>query len=306
MVEMASMQQSLIGAVRVSLSKDQEYGSWLSALGVVHCKVHHDLKRAGEGITNVVTLVDSGLDPDVEERMAQEVVLQRRSLPLVHHQQDTPGLSLIAVPIQAEERTIGVVLLGFFEDPAVGASSFKIGLANLLAHLIGTKLTGIELQRTLTKQDARLNKLVASAVQALKAEREWMRIEVHDGITQNMLSALQHLDTCERALGGTTQEVRGWIHRARTQVCEAVRQSREMINGTGIAPISEMDFATTMRNELGDFQQDTGCQVEFYATEVLIPSNIGLVLYRIAHGAITNVQRRAGSPRLLVKLTHRS
>jgi signal transduction histidine kinase len=199
-----------------------------------------------------------------------------------------------------------VVLLGFFKDPDIGASSFKIGLANLLAHLIGTKLTGIKLQRTLTKQAARLNKLVASAVQALKAEREWMRIEVHDSITKNMLSTFQHLDTCEGALGGTTQEVRGWIHRARTQVREAVRQSRELINDIRIAPVSELDFAATIRKELGNLQQETGCQVELYAADVRIPSDIGLVLYRIAHEAITNVQRHASSPRLLVKLTHKN
>ena len=214
-------------------------------------------------------------------------------------------LSIVASPVDVQDRTAGAVLLGFPEGPEVTAASHQESLAALVAHLVGAQLTCAQLQRALAQQKAQLNGLVDSVVRAWEAEREWISMEVHDGLTQNMVSALQLLQACEGAPGATSEDVLRWVHRAGSQIREAIRQSREMIDSVGAAPLSDKSFATTVREELRELEEETGCKMEFHATGVPLHWEVEMALYRIAHEALTNVRRHAHSPRIRVSLTHK-
>ncbi len=305
------MAQPVTDTRPTSLLGNGELGLLLSALGVVHARTYLGLNEEMNGTTHSVTLVESSLNPEIEEPLVQEAIL-RRGASLIAELPQSPSngshsrrLSIVAAPVDVEDRTAGAVLLGFPDDSEVTAVFQRQSLTSLVAHLVGARLTCAQLQRSLAQQNAQLNGMVDSVVRAWEAEREWISMEMHDGPTQNMVSALQFLQACEGSPDATSEEVLQWVQRAGGQIREAIQQSQEMIDSVGAAPCSDRGFAATVLEELSELEEETGCRVEFHATSVPLLWEVELALYRIAHEAITNVRRHASSPRIRVSLTHK-
>ena len=102
-----------------NLMGNGELGPWLSALGVVHARTYLRLNEEMNGTTYPVTLVESGLNPEIEEPLVQAAMLRQDASVVASLPQSTSNgphsrrLSIVASPVDVQDRTAGAVLLGF-------------------------------------------------------------------------------------------------------------------------------------------------------------------------------------------------
>ena len=73
--------------------------------------------------------------------------------------------------------------------------------------------------------------------------------------------------------------------------------------GSSCPPLRNgLGLVETLRDDLQQLREETKCQITFEASDVSIPQELKLPLYRILREAITNVRKHSLSPTLRVRL----
>ena len=244
--------------------------------------------------------------PDVDHhRLAQRVILDSQvavesaSLP-----SGGPGEGqvTVGVPLEIEGRTRGALLVGFEAGDRRQPQDNHVGLALLLARLTAAWLCSAELRETLAQRQEHLDQLMRSTIEAQEAEREWICLEVHDGVAQTLTSAFQHLQAYEAMPVSRLKEAQPHLRRAAALVRQAIGECREVINSITPSPLSELGLVATLRQELRRFEEDNGCPVQFEGPKTRLPREMEVALYRIVHEAVTNVKKHAHAQSLQVEI----
>ncbi|MBI4337768.1 MAG: sensor histidine kinase [Chloroflexi bacterium] len=210
----------------------------------------------------------------------------------------------IGAPIQVQGRMVGALLLEF---PCVageeGAES-QINLAEVARTLVEAHLTQAGLNGDPQRPVPNAENFARLAVEAQEAEREWISIELHDRVTQNLVAAFQLLQTYDKLAVSRPEEARPLVGRAAAMVREAIREARELSNSITPAPLHELGLVATLRQEMKRLEEETGASIQFNAPRLRFPREIEIGLYRIAHEALINVKKHARSARVQVDLTY--
>jgi two-component system sensor histidine kinase DegS len=147
----------------------------------------------------------------------------------------------------------------------------------------------------------------SSTIEIREAER--ITLEIHDGLAQTLTSAFQYLQTVDqiaRPYFVQRPELDRLFTRAVELVRQAVRETREIINGTVPAALEAHSLVTVVRKELERFEEETGCEVEFYSDAwPTLHGQAELAIYRIIHEAVNNVRNHARSPRLEIEMNQK-
>jgi signal transduction histidine kinase len=147
----------------------------------------------------------------------------------------------------------------------------------------------------------------ASTIEIQEAER--IILEIHDGPAQILTSAFQCLQTVDqiaRPYFVQRPELDRLFSRAVGLVRQAVRETREIINGTVPAALEAHGLEVVVRQELKLFEEETGCRAEFYSSAwPTLHGQAELAIYRIIHEAVNNVRKHARSPRLEVEMNQK-
>lgn len=165
----------------------------------------------------------------------------------------------------------------------------------------------LRLELASKEKEEEFKRVVQAMAEAQDLERERLCLEVHDGVTQTLVSAFQYLQALRRALeedptpSGISQ-ARSLATRASTLVRQAIQEARDVIDRLEPATLADLGLAATLRQKLREMEAETGCRVEFKSDTLRLPRATELALYRILYEAITNVKRHAHSPRLEVEL----
>jgi two-component system sensor histidine kinase DegS len=147
----------------------------------------------------------------------------------------------------------------------------------------------------------------ASAIEIQEAER--IILEIHDGPAQTLTSAFQCLQTVDqiaRPYFVQRPELDRLFSRAVGLVRQAVRETREIINGAVPAALEALGLVAVVRQELMRFGEETDCRVEFYSSAwPTLHGQAELAIYRIIHEAVNNVRKHARSPRLEIEMNQK-
>jgi signal transduction histidine kinase len=148
-----------------------------------------------------------------------------------------------------------------------------------------------------------------NSLEIQKTERERITLEVHDGIAQTLASAFQYLQTIDqiaRPYFDQHQDLNQLFTRAVGLIRQAIQETREIINGMSPATLDIHGLVLTVRQELKQFGEETGCKVEFYSSAwPNLPRHVEFAIYRIIHEAVNNVRKHAQSPRLRVEMSQK-
>ena len=181
----------------------------------------------------------------------------------------------------------------------------QTGLAikkSLEKELTDARLEIESLQRELREKEAQVRELIRDTLDAQEAERERVCLEVHDGVTQTLASAFQHLQSLEStALEGA--HARQLLLSASALIKQAIQESREVINSLQPATLRDLGLVATLRQEIQQLEGETKWKIEFKADAMRLPQDIETGLYRIIHEAITNARKHADTERLRIRIT---
>ena len=294
-----------------------------------HPWVERVLRSAAEAVEarcGAVALIDGGNHslskvaswgplPTLKGRMAVARWVASRGEPLAlktrRQALQVPGLvidrgeelPLICVPIKSNGTVLGALqanVPSFAGDEDV---SHKLRTLGLAADLVSCILENARLERELQERAKDVTRLIKASIDAQEAEQERVCLEVHDGVAQTLVSAFQYLQALENTPLYQMPEAKQLITRATGLVRQAIQEAREVINSLTPATLRDLGLVATLRQELKQFEKETGCKVELEANWPRLAKDTEVALYRIVHEAVTNIRKHAGSRRMRIELS---
>lgn len=176
----------------------------------------------------------------------------------------------------------------------------------LAPELIGCIIENATLRHQLQEAEQLLRNVNNINLEIQEAERECIILEVHDGIAQTLASAFQYLQTVDkiaRSQFDRHQDFNQLFTRAVRLVGQAIQETREVINSITPATLGVHGLVPTVQQELKQFQEESGCEVDFrLSTWPNLSKHVEFAIYRIIHEAVNNVRKHAKSPQLKVEM----
>jgi signal transduction histidine kinase len=197
--------------------------------------------------------------------------------------------SLISVPMLARGRVVGVLNIHSKEEQSYRDHDVVVlsDVANLMARAV---------------ENARLYEALegfaARTVEAQELERRRLAGDIHDGISQRLISLWYHLQAAEDALGAgpDAERLSAELGVSKELASEALREARAAISGLRPSVLDDLGLGPSL-DSLARSVSGMAVEVDI-ADERRLPPHAEVALYRIAQEAVQNVSKHANASRL--------
>ena len=195
------------------------------------------------------------------------------------------------IPLVAREQHFGVINL--LCDDNVVISNEDMELLSSLGKQIAEIVANAWLQIKLSEKEAARQVLLESLVKAQEEERLRLARELHDGAGQTLTSLLVRLKTAERK--SSIPETQRELANMQDIVSETIEQVRELAYRLRPVVLDEFGLSRALSTLLQDMTRGMELKVEsnLEVEDIKIPTEIEVVLYRIAQEGLTNIIRHA-------------
>ncbi|MHB2018572.1 MAG: sensor histidine kinase [Candidatus Xenobia bacterium] len=155
-----------------------------------------------------------------------------------------------------------------------------------------------ELIRRLQKEEEVLEGLVQRAIQVQEEERKRIAADIHDGVTQRLISIWYRVLTTEKLMNRaeTLAEAQAEMQVIKGALDTTLKEARAAIYNLRPATLDDLGLVASLHTLVQEFRQDTGIpaqiQVEGDSTRRL-PSHLEVGVYRVAQEALSNVKKHA-------------
>jgi PAS domain S-box-containing protein len=159
----------------------------------------------------------------------------------------------------------------------------------------------LEQSRSMQEQ---LRRLSHQALQAQEDERKRISRELHDEITQTLVSISVHLETLARQATVNPVGLKNKIARTRRLVEESVNIVHQFARELRPMALDDLGLIAALRSFMKDFMRRTGVRAHFstFRGVELLSSTRRTALYRVVHSALTNVAQHAKADRVRVSI----
>lgn len=209
--------------------------------------------------------------------------------------------SMLSVPVVSRSGA----LIGVFNVHSRAHGRFSEGdvdVLRLIASLIAGAIENANLYWALAEKEATLEHLVRRTIEAQEEERRRVATEIHDGVTQQLVSVWYRLQACEHSLRRDPDRAEHELVTARGLVDEALTEARVAIYDLRPSILDDLGLAPGLRT-LALSQLDGQADVELRVDDgVSLPPHHEMALYRIAQEAITNIRKHAQASKVQVML----
>ena len=155
---------------------------------------------------------------------------------------------------------------------------------------------------TLQRTDEERRRLLTHLVRAKEDERNRVASDIHDDSVQVMTSVAISLERLVRSV--SDKEQHETLSRLEESVRAAIGRLRKMVFELRPPALDEEGLASALRLYLEELKLDTGIEYRLEnGLDKEPPSDLRVVLYRVAQEALTNVRKHSGATRIVVKLT---
>lgn len=189
-------------------------------------------------------------------------------------------------------------------EERIRQTTFYILLITIAA-LVAVFLTGIALNtRERRLADAKLKQLTERIIDTQEEERGRVARELHDGISQILVSVRYALDLARRRL--TTGDVRAGesLDKGIDSLGGAIQEVRRISRDLRPGVLDDLGLGPALQSLLDDFGTRTGVEIEF-ETAVFrgrLDEESRIALYRVAQEALTNIERHSEATKVSIKL----
>ena len=148
--------------------------------------------------------------------------------------------------------------------------------------------------------DTKLKALAQRVVDTQEQERARLSRDLHDGISQWLVSIKLQIEAGIIRMKGTPDQQRqahASFERTAEELNQVLGEVRRISHDLRPALLDDLGLAAALEHLAGEFSQHSGMPVAFAATgdAERLPPAVATVLFRIAQEALTNIERHAGA-----------
>jgi two-component system NarL family sensor kinase len=180
------------------------------------------------------------------------------------------------------------------------------GLAILSAGAVG--FCGLVLNISeLRMADAKLKALAQRVVESQEQERARLSRDLHDGISQWLVSIKLQIEAGIIRLSGNAEQqqaARERFEKTAEQLNNVLGEVRRISHDLRPALLDDLGLAAALEHLAQEFSEHSGTPVRFASSGAFdaLPPVVGTVLFRIAQEALTNIERHAGAGEVAISL----
>jgi signal transduction histidine kinase len=175
----------------------------------------------------------------------------------------------------------------------------------LLGWMAGLMAGGIEnarLHRMLAQREAAMERFAERIVVAQETERRRLAGEIHDGISQRVVSLSFHLSAAADAVSTKPDVAAHEIAEAQSLAEAALDETRFAIAGLHPPVLDDLGLAASLESLAASIPQ---LEVHAETRPCDLPPHVATSVYRIAQEALQNVVKHAGATKARLRLlTH--
>ncbi len=209
--------------------------------------------------------------------------------------------SLLSVPLVSRSGS----LVGVFNVHARERRDFSdrdVEFLRSTSSLVAAAIEHANLFRALAEKETALEDLVRRTIEAQEDERRRVAMEIHDGVTQQLVSAWYRLQACRRHLPDELPRAQQELDRAQELVDAALDEARVAIHDLRPTTLDDLGLGPSIRallpRSLGD---DVAIDLAI-DDGIALPPHHEVALYRIAQEALNNVRRHASASHVAIVL----
>ncbi|WP_322011637.1 cache domain-containing protein [Paraburkholderia sp. J12] len=187
-----------------------------------------------------------------------------------------------------------------------------IALAGVGVIALGALVLNVSEHRS---TDAKLKRLAQQVVESQEEERARLSRELHDGISQMLVSVKLLLESALARLerGETrTPAAEASLATGLTRLADTLREVRRISHALRPAMLDDLGLAAALEQLTRELGAESGVQIDFSQAgpaasplpmrAAVLPDAVNTVLFRIAQEALTNIVRHAQAPRATLTL----
>jgi two-component system NarL family sensor kinase len=250
--------------------------------------------RLGEGVSGWVA----------ENREVVAIPEDKWSDPRYKYNRELEGerfTSMLSVPVISKTD----ILLGVFNVHTLARRDFSerdIRFLRLTASLVAEAIEHAALFGALADKESALEALVRTTIEAQEEERRRVAAEIHDGVTQQLVSIWYRLQASGRALRADPGRAERELAVARDLVDGALEEARSAIYDLRPSLLDDLGLSPSLRAlALGQLEGEVDLDLQIDDVAPL-PPHLEVALYRIAQEALTNVRKHAQASRVRLTL----
>ena len=166
-------------------------------------------------------------------------------------------------------------------------TSKDVQLLTTIGNLVAGAMNQARLHRQLIARERAHEQFAAQVVDAQEIERSRLAADIHDGITQRLVSLTYYLDAAAHAPPAEATEQ---LHLARELAALSVDEARIAIRGLRPPVLDDLGLAGGLSSLAASIPE---LEVEVNASEARLPEHVEIALYRVAQEALSNVVHHA-------------
>lgn len=155
--------------------------------------------------------------------------------------------------------------------------------------------------------DAKLKVLAQRVVLSQEEERARLSRDLHDGISQWLVSIKLQIEAGIIKLAGTPEQsasARSTFERTAAQLNDVLGEVRRISHDLRPAILDDLGLAAALEHLAHEFMAHTATPTDFNAVGAAdgLPDVVNTVLFRVAQEALTNIERHAGARQISMRL----
>ncbi len=239
------------------------------------------------------------------------VASHREPVVLVEHKEQDPRylpipalrgsefISMASVPMTSE----AAGLVGVLNVHTVARREFSaadVRLLTSIGSLVAGAMHAARLHRQLVAREQAQERFTEQIITAQETERQRLAGDIHDGISQRLVSLAYHLDAAEQALPSRPADAAEQLRLARGLADLSMDEARTAIGGLRPPVLDDLGLAGGLSSLIRSLPE---LAVELDVAEHRLPEPHEVALYRIAQEALQNVVKHAAASRVRLRFT---
>ncbi len=198
--------------------------------------------------------------------------------------------SMVSVPMETDPGgLVGVLNVHTAERREFTDSDVELLL--VIGRLIAGALHQARLHRQLVARERAHENFVEQVIEAQEIERRRLAADIHDGISQRLITLSYRLDAAANAIDDPAV-VSEQLATARELVKLTLQEARAAIGGLRPPVLDDLGLAGGLASLARSIPQ---IEIEVDLADIRLPDHIELALYRIAQECLQNVVKHAGA-----------